>query len=231
MIPWIAALALAAQASTFEVASVKPVIPLAGPHTVSLLINRGRLDMVAAELRQIVGLAYAIQRVRVVGGPVWMDADQFDITAKADNPDATRDEIRTMLQALLADRFQLVVHRETKILPEYSLVLAKSGSKLKEAAADKTASLAHTTGPTGGSRSVFEGSALRVLVNMLANTFGSPVLDKTGLEGKYDFTFDWPDSISGIFSALEDQLGLKLEAKKTPTEVLVIDRAQKPSAN
>ena len=118
---WIAGLALVAQASSsaaqvssFEVASVKQVNPLAGPHAVSLIINHGRLTIEAAELRQIVGLAYAVQRVRVQGGPGWADADQFDISAKAENPSATRDEIRSMLQTLLAERFKLVVHRETR---------------------------------------------------------------------------------------------------------------------
>src|SRR5258707_3755750 len=98
---WIAGLAvaqvsgLAAQVSSFEVASVKPVNPPAGPHVVSLIINHGRLNIEAAELRQIVGQAYAIQRIRVLGGPVWADSEQFDIVAKAESPDATRDEIRS----------------------------------------------------------------------------------------------------------------------------------------
>src|SRR3954453_654350 len=95
---WIAALAVAAQASSFEVASVKPVNPPAGPHVVSLIINHGRLNIEAAELRQIVGLAYAVQRVRVLGGPGWADSDQFDIAAKAETAEATRDEIGAMLQ-------------------------------------------------------------------------------------------------------------------------------------
>jgi uncharacterized protein (TIGR03435 family) len=84
----------------FDVASVKPVNPPAGPHVVSLIINHGRLNIEAAELRQIVGQAYAIQRVRVLEGPGWADSDQFDIIAKAERTDATRDEIRSMLQTL-----------------------------------------------------------------------------------------------------------------------------------
>src|SRR5262245_20149706 len=137
MMLFIATLALAgcfgAPASTFEVASVKPVYPLGGPHVVSLHINHGRLNIDAAELRQIVGLAFGIQRIRVLGGPGWADSDQFDIVAKAQNADATPDEIRLMLQTLLAERFRLEVHREMKEMPSYSLNLAKSGSKLKPA--------------------------------------------------------------------------------------------------
>ena len=234
---WIAALAVvtqvsgfATQISSFEVASVKPVNPPAGPHVVSLIVNHGKLNIEAAELRQIVGLAYAIQRVRVQGGPAWADSDQFDIVAKAENPDATRDEMRSMLQALLTERFKLTVHRETKQVSAYSLVLGKSGSKLKEASPDKKSGFANIVSPTGEQLTVVEASPLRILTNMLANTLGGPVLDKTGLDKLYDYTFQWPNSDSSLFASL-DQLGLKLETKKEPVEILVVDRAEHPSAN
>lgn len=221
---------MAAQVSSFEVASVKPVNPPAGPHVVSLIVNHEKLNIEAAELRQIVGLAYGIQRIRVLGGPGWADSDQFDIVAKAESADATRDEIRSMLQTLLAERFKLVVHRETKEIPAYSLVLGKSGSKLKESTPDAKSGFANTVSPTGEQLTVFEASPLRFLVNMLANTLGGPVVDKTGLDKLYDYTFQWPDAGSSLFASV-DQLGLKLEAKKAPVEVLVMDRAEHPSAN
>jgi uncharacterized protein (TIGR03435 family) len=210
--PWIAALAVAAQissfaaqVSSFEVASVKPVNPPAGPHVVSLIINHGRLNIEAAELRQIVGLAYSVQRIRVLGGPAWADSDQFDIAAKAESPEATRDEIRGMLQTLLAERFKLVVHGETKQIPAYSLGLAKSGSRLKAAAPDRKSAMADTAGPGGERLTVFHSSSLKALVNMLANTLGSPVVDKTGLDGLYDYTFQWPDGASSLYASV-DQL-------------------------
>lgn len=231
MMQWIIALAVAAQLASFEVASVKAVDPPAGPHVVSLLINHGSLHIEAAELRQIVGLAYAIQRIRVLGGPAWSDSDQFDIVAKAASADATRDDIRGMLQTLLAERFKLVVHRETKQLPAYSLVLGKSGSKLKTAEPDKKSEFADTVGPNGGTLTVFKASPLRLVVNMLANTLGSPVVDSTGLDGLYDYTFEWPAPGASSLFASVDQLGLKLEAKKVPVEVVVMDRAEHPSAN
>ncbi len=197
---------------------------------VSLIINHGRLNIEAAELRQIVGLAYAVQRIRVLGGPGWADSDQFDIAAEAESADATRDEIRSMLQTLLAERFKLSVHRETKEIPTYSLVLAKSGPKLKIAAPDRKSGMADTVGRNCERQTVFEASSLRLLVNMLANTLGYPVVDKTGLDKLYDYTFEWPDAGSSLFASV-DQLGLKLEAKKMPVEVLVMDRAERPSAN
>ena len=227
---WLAVLAATAQASSFEVASVKPVIPLAGPHVVSLNVNHGKLNIEAAELRQIVGLAYAIQRIRVLGGPSWADSDQFDIVAKADSPDATRDDVRSMLQTLLAERFHMAVHRETKQLPAFALVLGKGGSKLKLASADSKAGMSEAAGPNGEQRTVFVSTPVRVLVNLLANSLGSPVADQTGLDGLYDYTLEWPDAGSSLFASV-DQLGLKLEAKKEPVEVLVIDRAEHPSAN
>ncbi|HEY3738797.1 MAG TPA: TIGR03435 family protein [Bryobacteraceae bacterium] len=223
-------MALTAQASSFEVASVKLVDPPAGPHVVSLIVNHGRLNVEAAELRQIVGLAYAIQRIRVQGGPAWADSDQFDIAAQAESAGATRDEIRSMLQTLLAERFKLVVHREMKEMSTYSLVLAKSGSKLKTAKPEKKSGMADTAGAGGARQTVFEASSLRVLVNMLANTLGSPVVDHTGLDGTYDYTFEWPDAGSSLFASV-GQLGLKLEARKVPVEVIVVDHAERPSAN
>jgi uncharacterized protein (TIGR03435 family) len=227
---WIAALLTAAQLPSFEVASVKPVNPPAGPHVVSLLVNHGRLNIEAAELRQIIGLAYAIQRVRVVGGPDWADGDQFDIAAKAKKADATRDEIRNMLQALLIERFKLAVHRETKEIPTYSVVLGKSGAKFKEAEPDRKSRMNDTVSPSGVKQTVFESTSLRVPVNMLANTLESPVVDKTGLTGLYDYAFEWPDSGSSLFASVE-QLGLKLEAKKTAVEVLVIARRNRWQTN
>jgi uncharacterized protein (TIGR03435 family) len=234
---WIAACAVAAQvssfaaqASSFEVASVKSINPPAGPHVVSLIINHGRLNIEAAELRQIIGLAYAVQRIRVLGGPGWADSDQFDIVAKAESADATRDEIRSILQTLLAERFKLVAHHETKEISAYSLVLAKSGSKLKAAMPDRKSGMASTVGPGGEEQTVFQASPLKLLVNTLADALGSPVVDKTGLDGLYDYTFEWPNGGSSLFASV-DQLGLKLEAKKEPVEVLVIDRAEHPSAN
>jgi len=90
--------------------------------------------------------------------------------------------------------------------------------------------MANTVGPGGEEQTAFEASPLKILGNMLANTLGSPVVDKTGLDGLYDYTFEWPDADSSLFASM-DQLGLKLEAKKESVEVLVIDRAERPSAN
>jgi uncharacterized protein (TIGR03435 family) len=247
----IAALGMSALAATpeFEVASVKPVNHPVPPHAVGLNIHHGTLNMDAAALRQIIGLAYGIQRVRVHGGPDWIDSQLYDIVAKAGSADASREQIKEMLQTLLADRFKLAIHRETKELPVYTLVVAKNGSRLQEAKMDEQTNF--TLGAAGGKlQRGFQKQTLAILVNMLANMLDSPVLDKTGLIGRYDFKLEWapdlPRRVDGsapmlngvtvesgpdIFAALQEQLGLRLEKKKGPAEVLIVDHAEKASEN
>ena len=215
------------------------------PHGVSLIINHGTLTIEAAQLRQIVGLAYGVQRVLVFGCPDWCDQDMFDIVAKSGNPDATRDQIREMLRALLEDRFKLAAHRETKEVPGYELVVAKGGSKLADSK-DEAGPVNVFSYPAGGMG--FHNMYLVGLVNFLANVLGQPVRDQTGLTGRYDFKLELrpPDpapntagnpvpqavDVAGIvFAAVNEQLGLKLQARRTPTDVLVVDRAQHPTEN
>ena len=234
-----------ASSPAFEVASVKVVKAPVAPHPVSLRINHGRLNVDAARLRQIIGLAYATQRVRVYGGPSWLDSGMYDIIAKAESTDASREQIRAMLQTLLADRFKLAVHRENKELPVYTLVIGKTGSKLREAKDDENYSVT----PVGRGAIAFQKENMGSLANTLANILGSPVSDQTGLKGPYDFKLEWTDATrsqtpgngnqplpvdSGpdIFAAVQEQLGLKLEAKKGPVEVLIVDHAEKvPTEN
>ena len=239
-----AASAQVTPAQVFEVASVRLVDHPVTPHAVSLAISHDRLTIDAAALRQITGLAFSIQRVRVQGGPAWMDADLWDITAKAPSPEATRDDFRAMLQSLLAERFKLAVHLETRELPEYALVPWKDGPRLKPAGEEGKPSVSPSGTASGGRRIEFHKYSVNTLVNTLSNILGTPVIDKTGVPaGTYDYTLEWvdsqaasagaehPDSGPSLFVALQEQLGLKLEVKKVPTEVLLIDHVEKASAN
>ncbi len=228
----------------FEVAAVRLVTTPSPPHSVSLNISHGRVTLQAAALRQIIGLAYGIQRVRVQGGGAWLDSDLFDIVAKCENADTTRDEVRSMLRTLLEERFQLAAHRETKNLPVYTLAVAKNGSKLQHAKDDEKPAAVARVG-----RLAYRKTSIATLVNTLANLLGNPVLDKTGIQGLYDINLEWAaddgaaasgnggkpldagQSGPSLFTSLEEQLGLKLSAEKGPVEVLLIDRAMKPSAN
>jgi uncharacterized protein (TIGR03435 family) len=213
----------------FEVASVKLVDPPMGPHAVGLRVDHGTATLQGATVRQIIVQAYAVQRVLVMGGPTWYDGDQYDILAKAPTPDATPTEIRTMLQNLLADRFKLSIHRGTREVNAYSLTIGKKGSKL----ADPPAGQASKAAVDDHGGIVFQNTTLAGLVNTLANILDQPVIDKTGLTGRYTYNFKPIGDPSGpsLFTVLEEQLGLKLESSKASVEVLQVDHVERPSAN
>ena len=238
LIAFSAILSLSSQQSPtpleFEVASVKPVEAPPGPHAVALRIAHGTARIEAATLRQIIVQAYLVQRVNVLGGPAWYDSDLYDVIAKAASPDATPPQVRQMLQTLLADRFKLAVHRETRDLTRYALVVGKNGAKLQTAKADETTGLQQTQ--TG--QLVFQRHGILTLVNTIANLIDAPVDDKTGITGFFDFQLDFTaepgrDPLDRMDLALQalDRIGLKLEARKVPTEVLLVDHAERPSAN
>ena len=248
-----------AEALTFEVASVKPADPPARGIRIQFTPGGG-LDAQNAHVKQLIMIAFDVQSFQVSGGPGWLDSQGFDILAKAP-PTAgayagtgpitpeQRKQIQQRIQSLLADRFQLVIHRDAKEAPVYALVVAKNGHKLKESVLDE--------GLSGGRGTVTAGGVtMTLLAGFLGGRLGRPVLERTGLTGKYDFKLEWtPESseLSGkggpegpgekgepggadplgpsLSTALQEQLGLKLESQKAPVETIVIDRVEKPSAN
>jgi uncharacterized protein (TIGR03435 family) len=241
----------AAAQTEFEVASVKP--NTSGSNGVSIYSNPGG-DLTATNvtLRTLIAFAYDIRDFQLTGGPKWMDADRYDIVARpphgGDAPEpspATRNQLtRARMKALLADRFQLVVHSETKDLPVYALVVAKNGPHLERAKGDNPQQ------GINGQRGLFTctGVSMKTFAERaLAPHLGNIVLDKTGLTGDFDFQLKYVDESppkpgaeppdasdpSGptLAIALQEQLGLKLETQKAPVEVIVVDRAEKASAN
>ena len=215
----------------------------ASPHAVNLNVNHAKVSLDAATLRQMVGFAYTIKRIRVPLGPAcpqWADRDEFDVVAKASNPNLTRDQAGVLLQKLLADRFQLEVKRSTKEMDQYSLLVGKNGSKLKEGGTEGPRGLTPSPRPDGGWTLTIRRSNLVGLVNTIANFTGLPVNDETGLKGEYDFEVSfqhvWADAsenaVTGptLFEAV-DKLGLKLVKTKGPQEVLTILHAEQPTAN
>jgi uncharacterized protein (TIGR03435 family) len=228
---------------TFEVASVKPVHP--GDQTRASL-DAAHFTCSSMPLRSLIFSIYRIPYWRMSGGPAWLDSDLWDIAATLPpNMPANRDELThladLMVQALLADRFKLAVHREMRDLPVYELVVAKSASKLKPSSTDKFSA------KIGPGRIELHHVSMAVFVTYLyfppqfsRQVADRPVLDKTGLEGFFDLTFDWaPDTVApnstatgpSIYTALEEQTGLKLEPRKAPFEFLVIDHVEKPAEN
>ena len=227
---------IAAQAQAprveFEVVSIKlgdPTDPSSSGRTAP-----GRLEMRNATLATLIRNAYGLHEYQLEGGPKWMKSERFHIDAKLP-AGAARDQTRLMMQAMLADRFQLEFHRVTKSMPIYNLVVASGGPKIPAATAEQ---------PQGGSSQgprQIKGSGIPVssLAQMLIGAVGAPVVDRTGLEGKYTFALEFApqsgaredETLPSIFTVLQERLGLKLESGKGPVEVLVVDRAERPSAN
>jgi uncharacterized protein (TIGR03435 family) len=229
---------------SFEVASIKQHVFAGGGGRLGMSISGSRVTVSIMTLSRLIALAYDVKTYQVSGGPSWAgdSATTFDIEAKAEGTPTT-DQAHVMLRSLLADRFQLKLRRETKDLPVYDLVIAKNGPKMKESAADAQGSQSMRGTPAGPRRMTYTKMTMERFVSGLANDAGRPVIDKTGLTGNYDFTLEYTpdgtpqgnqaDAANGpsIFTALEEQLGLKLEPSKAPTEILVIDHAEKPSEN
>jgi uncharacterized protein (TIGR03435 family) len=236
--------------AAFDVASVKPSERLAGSSIV-----RGRPDSLIAggTVFRMIAFAWDLRDFQVSGGPGWVNAATWEVTAKVDQPPSDwptlRNEERNRIeqqrmQAVLAQRFALQCHFETKELPVYNLVLAKGGAKLKPTPTDAaTKGSLDLNGRNGENRAEAKGVTMVPVVAMLTQSLGRTVIDKTGLTGLYDFTLTYTsdadagspvsDAPSGptIFTTLEEQLGLKLESAKGPVQVLVIDHIEKPTEN
>lgn len=264
----IAALSVAQTAPKpkFDVGSVKP----ATPDTPIVAACRGRdfpinpalptppplgtCDLNGVTLRQIVRIAYRPELLDgmsdadlVSGAPQWATSDRFEIEGKAASPDTTTTkELYGMLQTFLADRFKLQLYRDHKDVQGYALVVAKNGPKLKpDTSGDEHGSLL----PTGRTPGEWEGKniALSLLASSLSGLFEAPVVDKTGLAGRYNFTLRYAprsalntvaqplprplQDLPSIFEALPDQLGLRLQQEKEPVIVLAIDSVQRPTEN
>jgi uncharacterized protein (TIGR03435 family) len=244
----IAALLLAstcwAQQPQFEVASVKP----SRPDAIGSNFNRragGGIEAVNVSLKELILFAYDIREQQLVGGPAWLDKARYDVLAKPqenDNPTGAKRpfeedfrQIRLKMRSLLADRFQLVVHNETRQLPIYALVVAKGGPHLTPSTSEGL-----TIHNQEGRVECKKVTMKQFAENSLTYRMGRTVVDKTGLTGEYDFDFRYaedqaassPDSeLPDFLTALREQLGLRLEGQQGPVDVIVIDRAEKASAN
>jgi uncharacterized protein (TIGR03435 family) len=200
-------------------------------------ITPGRVTINNASLRTLIRNGYDIQNFQFTGGPSWIDSETYTISATiADHAEVSHDQYRALIRAMLADRFQLKVHWETRQGDVYALVVAKSGSKLKVADPSKETGL-NTNISAHEGRMVGTNAPVFYLSSVLGNKLSHPVIDKTGLQGKYDWTLVWDpepgvDSTEpSIFTAVQEQLGLKLDAEKGPVQMLVIDSVAQPSEN
>jgi uncharacterized protein (TIGR03435 family) len=281
----------------FEVASIKPVNQPMGR---TIIGSRGgpgtpdptRVEYMGLPLKALITMAYDIKQYQLTG-PAWLDDPQtrFDITARVPEG-AAKDDVKIMLQNLLADRFKLTVHHETKDLPLYELTVGKNGHKMKSSVEDPDASKQQGPPPLdkdgrpqivpgrpamlmmmrpGGIRMTGGVRTMTDLANALSNMVGSSVVDKTGLPGTYDFVLEFapepgqggifggpllpppppppagaagpgagPETagpnnqtdLANLFTAIQEQLGLKLDKKKGPLDTVVVDRLERtPTEN
>jgi uncharacterized protein (TIGR03435 family) len=232
---------LAAQTPAFEVASIKP--NRSGSGDSSIRRTAGQITMENVSLRKWILYAYGIpdDRDYAISGPSWLQSESFDMAAKWVG-EPSREQTQMMLQNLLAERFKLQLHKETRPAAGYALVVAKGGPKIKAEEPGQS----RTNGRPGHLEAT--KVTLQKLADVLAKLTGQPVANETGLTGSFSFTLEWtpdetqrfgiaPDSPTApsgatLFSALQEQLGLKLEGRKTAVEVLVVDRIERtPTEN
>jgi uncharacterized protein (TIGR03435 family) len=234
----IALLAQITALPTFDAASVKPSRMLV-PRDESA--NAGGLSFSNVTLSDCIEAAWGVKPYQISGGPEWARSDTYDVAAKAGG-NADREHLMAMLQTLLAERFHLALHRETRERAVYLLVAAKNGPKLR--VADNNGGAAEFV--DGGI--AFRKMSMPALADYLAGltVVDRPVLDGTGLNGSFDFTlrlFEDRPGLSGfdkkfamrdaehVFSDLQEQLGLKLEPSKAPVGILIIDSVERPTEN
>jgi uncharacterized protein (TIGR03435 family) len=233
-----AASALAADdPPAFDVASVKPNRSVSRASSTSRSGGRVALDNVS--LREAIEVAYGIPpgREDELSGPAWLATEKFDIVATCP-PETSRDRVREMLQTLLAHRFGLRTHRENRRVKGYVLVAARRRPPLHPAAPGAEENLTF-----GDGRVIARAMSMSSLADRLSGPIfklGQPVVDATGIQGVYDFTLLWAtdtapagtDAAPSIFTTLEEQLGVKLEARELNVAILVVDHAEKtPSGN
>ena len=234
----------------FEAASIK--LDTSGARRGGgLSIYPARIKVIRSTLKFCVQMAWDVKDFQVSGAAGWMDTDRYDIDAVA----ASRlqpGEYRQMLKTLLADRFGLAIHHETQDRQGYALLVAKNGPKLPPPPVEDDGVMFSRT-PSGDRTLTAKHASVGQLARALSSVLGAIVVDQTGIDGNFDVSLQWtpdpsmpqvfksgepapappPDAATGpsIFTALQEKLGLKLEARKVPTDVIVIDRAHRPTDN
>jgi uncharacterized protein (TIGR03435 family) len=244
-----AGLEYVSQPPTFDVALVRPMSY--GDDAHSHIYNSPRTSEFRAfnvTLRALLEVAYGIPETQMLSGPAWAATGKFDLEAKSDaefngqlaalSVEQGMEVKRQMLQALLADRFKLRADAQKREMPIFALVIAKGGPKLI------TTNVSEAALSGGRGRISIKGGddALAILAFELSWRLGRPVIDQTGLKGRYELTLNWTEEVEpspasnasggpSLFTAIQEQLGLKLEASKGSVPILVIDHAEKPSEN
>jgi len=235
----------------FEVATIKPSDPASPQQIITL---RG-VEVITTNttVHDLINLAYWLHPKQLTGGPAWTESAKFDMTGKPDAPGQPNvDQMKMMIQKLLADRFQLKFHFEKRDLSAYAIRIAKTGAKITRSQDDPKGLPGWFFGRNAsGMTMTFRNAPLSQVAALLQNSLDKPVVDQSGLSERYDFTLtftpdpaqaallggppppaaDNPDAAPDLFAAFQQQLGLKLESTRAPVDVMVIDKVEKPSEN
>jgi uncharacterized protein (TIGR03435 family) len=246
LISSIAAFAQSDPKPAFTVADVHAVAPTANPALVGAIPQINRFELRGATMLDLIRTAWDVDATRVIGGPAWLDTDRFDVIAQTP-AGATREATNTMLQSLLAERFSLVVHNDTRDLPAFVMTIAKGGPKLKKShgADDADCKQSETDGPVNNiyvCHNMTMPSFVQLLPALAPAYFrGTKLVDRTRLDGTWDFTVKWTSfglvALAGsegvsLFDFAEKQLGLHIELAKAPIPVVVVDSVnEKPTPN
>jgi uncharacterized protein (TIGR03435 family) len=238
-----AAFGQSAEIPSFDVASVKVSQPAAGGERVrrdNIQVSPGTVTLRNVNLKTCIRWAYHVTEYQV-SGPAWLDSERYEIAGKAAGP-AAEEQLRLMMQALLQERFKLALHRQIKDFQVYVLVPGKNGPKVHESTTEGETSI--ETNQRQMSVSVLRAPVLQ-LIELLSNVLRAPVIDQTGLKGRYDLSLNVAkyaadmaaqgksvestpmDPQALISMVLQEELGLKLESKKMPLDLLIVDHAEK----
>jgi uncharacterized protein (TIGR03435 family) len=228
----------------FEVAAIKLSKP--DDHTDGFWPHGRHVRVENHTVNEMIEFAYGVHRRQVEGGPSWLDGQRYDIDGIADVAgEPNGKQMKAMIQKLLADRFQLVINHESKELPVYALTVGKSGARLTKSLGDpnrfpEESGNGNSTGLEVRYTNYSMADLAENLQTMGGEEEGRPVVDQTGIAGRYDFKLKWwpdawrnpgPDAAPALSTAIQEQLGLKLEATKAMVDVLVIDHVEQPAEN
>lgn len=223
---------------SFEVATIKPSHPEDSKG--GFQVGGHRLLIQNQTVSDLISFAYAIHQKQIVDGPPWLETQRFDIVGQADvDGYANLRQIQEMLQKLLASRFNLKFHREKRELSIYAITLAKGGPKLTKHT-ETSNGLPTQSGSGSGDGRRFTNNSMSDFALGMQAFLDKPVVDQTGLDGRYDFVLRWmpddsntdaPNQAPGLFTAVQEQLGLKLEPVKGQADVYAIDHVEEPSEN
>lgn len=234
----------------FDAVSIKPSAPDARGGGYNL--SPGRLNGKNQSLRDLVEFGWDLKDYQVSGGPSWVESEHYEVLATFPASTSHADRAR-MMQTMLAARFGLVVHQDSKEVSGYALITTKNGPKLHAPGNEEPGMMLGRSRATGQRTLTATSQPMANLASILSDIMGRPVEDRTGIEGKFDFSMSWtPDAVDGgtgatggkvlpppennepgptVFTALQETLGVKLETAKVKVPVVVIEKAEKPTAN